>query len=184
MSLLLARFKPTRSFYFQALTASGLATFSDVLCQKVAEKHRRYDPWRTARFAATALLLVVPVQYNWFRLLNNRLFPGTSLSVGIKRMLADQIIVAPLLTPLFIFTLKLLESGNVQRAKEGTRKVIKPVLVNNYKVWPLVQTLNMTLVPLPLRVIFVQFVSIFWNIYVSHAANKPVYIARSGNNPL
>ena len=43
-----------------------------------------------------------------------------------------------------------------------------------YKVWPIVQTMNFTLVPVQHRTNFVQLVSLCWNMYLTWMSNKPV----------
>uniref|UniRef100_A0A914E7W0 Mpv17-like protein n=1 Tax=Acrobeloides nanus TaxID=290746 RepID=A0A914E7W0_9BILA len=50
--------------------------------------------------------------------------------------------------------------------------VIGTVLIANYKIWPFVQFINMSLMPLHLRLVFVQVVSIFWNMYLSYENAK------------
>lgn len=42
----------------------------------------------------------------------------------------------------------------------------------NYKLWPLANAINFSLVPLKLRVLFANVVSVFWNMYLSAASNR------------
>jgi protein Mpv17 len=71
-------------------------------------------------------------------------------------MLADQSIAAPILTSSFIFVLQLVNGHSIESAVNKLRTSFVPVMSTNYKVWPLVQFLNMSVIPLQFRVIFVQ----------------------------
>lgn len=47
-------------------------------------------------------------------------------------------------------------------------------LMANYKLWPVAQALNFTIIPLNYRVIFVNFVAIGWNAYLSNLNAKNI----------
>lgn len=47
-------------------------------------------------------------------------------------------------------------------------------MLTAFKVWPFVQAVNFSLVPLQHRANFVQVVSLCWNMYLSWMSNKPV----------
>lgn len=42
----------------------------------------------------------------------------------------------------------------------------------NWKLWPAANLLNFSLVPLKLRVLFANVVSVAWNMYMSQSANR------------
>ena len=52
--------------------------------------------------------------------------------------------------------------------KEKLSKSYIPGLKANYMVWPLVQSINFKFVPLDLRVLVVNIVSLGWNCFLSY----------------
>jgi len=42
----------------------------------------------------------------------------------------------------------------------------------NYKIWPLANLINFSVVPLKFRVLFANVISVFWNMYLSAASNR------------
>jgi protein Mpv17 len=53
-------------------------------------------------------------------------------------------------------------------AKEKLDKTYWNALTSNWMVWPFVQVVNFSFVPLDYRVLFVNGLSIFWNCYLSY----------------
>jgi protein Mpv17 len=80
----------------------------------------------------------------------------------------DQAIGAPLFCSLILFNLNLFETRSVKNAISKTSNIVGPVLLTNYKFWPFIQLVNLTVVPIQFRVVLVQFCSIFWNMYISY----------------
>uniref|UniRef100_A0A183C0N4 Mitochondrial inner membrane protein Mpv17 n=1 Tax=Globodera pallida TaxID=36090 RepID=A0A183C0N4_GLOPA len=152
------RIFPGKPFFIQIFSAGALAAVGDILCQKLFEKRDKWDPFRTSRFALTTAIVIA----------------GNKMSVrtGLKRVLADQSIIAPTLTAAFLFSVNFLDSFSAQSAVQRTKRIYFDVLVNNYKFWPFVQMVNLTVIPLQFRVVFVQFFSIFWNIFLSFKTNN------------
>lgn len=76
-------------------------------------------------------------------------------------MAADQLFFAPIgLGVYFLATSKLLEKVDNGR---GYRKA----LMANYAIWPWLQLINFSFIPLQLRIPFIGFASIGWNAYLS-----------------
>jgi protein Mpv17 len=105
-------------------------------------------------------------------LLERRVKSTSKVVVGLKRTALDQIFAAPMLTSTFIFILQLLNGHSMEMAASRTRSVFVPVMWNNYKIWPAVQFLNMSVIPLQYRVVFVQFIAVFWNMYLSSKLHR------------
>ena len=43
----------------------------------------------------------------------------------------------------------------------------------NWVVWPVLQTINMSVVPLQYRLLYVNVASLFWSAYLSNMASSP-----------
>jgi hypothetical protein len=56
---------------------------------------------------------------------------------------------------------------NLYKALMACRADLAAVWVAQYKVWPAVDWFNFTYVPEPLRVLFIGFITLFWNCYLA-----------------
>ncbi|CAD5235420.1 unnamed protein product [Bursaphelenchus xylophilus] len=139
----LSKLLPSRSFVKQILGAGALASTSSCLSQTFIEKNDEIDYQRVLNFGLVTMAIVGPIQFHWFRFLS-RFIEGTSFKTGFKRMVVDQLIAAPLLTSLFLFNIQLLESKSIDTSINRTRNVLGAVMTNNYKLWPMVQLINMS----------------------------------------
>uniref|UniRef100_A0A914XU41 Mitochondrial inner membrane protein Mpv17 n=1 Tax=Panagrolaimus superbus TaxID=310955 RepID=A0A914XU41_9BILA len=162
------------------MSASGvLSGTSNFLCQKFVEKQEKVDFIRVAKFAGLISCLIAPIAYRWIHFIEKRI-PATSLGnttsgklkVGVGRVILDQTIAAPILTFICIFSLNTLETWSTAAAYERTKTVYWTVLCKNWNLWPFVQLVNLTFVPLQYRIVLVQFVSVFWNIYLSYVQHQ------------
>lgn len=107
-----------------------------------------------------------PVATTWFGFLQRRVvFPGRPNLEILARVGLDQTVLAT--TNLFVFlnTMALLEGTS---ASEKLEKTYWPALSRNWMVWPFVQFINFKYVPLDLRVLVVNVVSLGWNCYLSY----------------
>uniref|UniRef100_A0AC35G661 Uncharacterized protein n=1 Tax=Panagrolaimus sp. PS1159 TaxID=55785 RepID=A0AC35G661_9BILA len=170
-----------KSFFLQMSGSAVLSGTSDFLCQKFVEKREKVDFARVGRFAFLISCCIAPIAYKWIHFIEKK-FPAApvaknssffwnnvgKLKAGLPRVVLDQLIAAPILTSIFLFSLNGLESRSIATARARTAAVYWTVLQNNWKVWPFVQLINLTFVPIQYRVLLVQFVSLFWNIYLSH----------------
>lgn len=157
-------------FFTQVISAGVLAGSGDVIGQTIVEGQRTketYNLKRTIRFASIATCFVAPVMYRWFRFLET--IRGHPRILPLKRVLIDQSIMAPLLTYAFITMIHIMEGKKPKKALENSRKQICPILLTNYKVWPLIQLFNFYFIPLRYRIMLIQTIGILWNAYLSHA---------------
>lgn len=61
----------------------------------------------------------------------------------------------------------IVERNNLQSIQENIKKHYMDILRVNYSLWPAVQLINFTLIPLQRQVLFAQTVALFWNTYLS-----------------
>jgi len=85
----------------------------------------------------------------------------------VKRVVADQLVMAPLGLAFFVSSMGFMEGKNTQEVKEKFQDMYLPAILANWKVWPLVQAINFRLMPLQYRVPFQSSCGIAWNIYLS-----------------
>ncbi|KAI1321071.1 hypothetical protein EDD11_008652 [Mortierella claussenii] len=90
-----------------------------------------------------------------------------AMTPALKRVVADQTLFAPVGLALLFSGLTVLEGGGVPEIKEKLNNTYIDALKANYMVWPLVQLVNFSVMPLNLRLPFVSAVGIAWNAYLS-----------------
>jgi protein Mpv17 len=113
-----------------------------------------------------SLAIFGPLATTWFGFLQRRVvFPGRPNTEILARVGLDQAILAPGNLFLFLNTMALMEGTS---AKEKLDTTYWPALSRNWMVWPIVQFINFKYVPLELRVLVVNVVSLGWNCYLSY----------------
>ncbi|TYJ52904.1 hypothetical protein B9479_006492 [Cryptococcus floricola] len=144
-----------------------------------------YDPTRTLRFAVFGMAMG-PIIGRWMRLLEKRIpMPNVSRGGGLtlpggvvrkkggegiqlaKRVLADQVVMAPIGLCLFVGSMGIMEGHSQLEISEKFRDIYWAALFANWKIWPLIQTINFKLMPIQYRVPFQSTCGIAWTLYLS-----------------
>lgn len=163
--------------------------FGDLLAQQAVERKGRlgHDWHRTLRLAIWGLCITGPFNCIWYQFLERYINSYDIITTSFARMALDQFIIAPIFLALFFaYNVFLEENSNAglqpakslfsrgwkQQLRTKMRQNYWDVLKSNWKVWPLVQCLNFSIVPLQYRLIFVNIVALGWNAYLSVATNK------------
>lgn len=67
-----------------------------------------------------------------------------------------------------------METGKPELGIQAIQDKLWPTLKVNWVVWPVLQGINFSLVPLQYRLLYINFCSLFWSAYLSNmAAAKP-----------
>jgi len=144
----------------KALTSATLSFLGNVVAQKVIER-RPLDLQRTIKFASWGMVMS-PIVHFWYMFLE-KTFRGKN-NTNIPKLLLDQFAFSPLLNMLF-FTFMAILDGQPSRAPTDIKNTLWPALKASWKYWPLVQYINFTFVPVPLRNLFGSLAAFLWNIY-------------------
>lgn len=130
----------------------------------------RFDWLRLLRLASFAGLLFAPVTKRWFEFLEAA-YPGTGMVVALKRMATDQICYSIcVISSLFMWTGLWESGGSLTWALSKLRANLWPALKANWMVWPAVQLVNLSVVPLDMRMIVGALVNIPWTAYLAMKA--------------
>jgi len=89
----------------------------------------------------------------------------------VLSVIGDQLIFTPPLMTSFLFLNDFMINWNVKKAVNNVREKVWRGLKMNWTVWPPVQLINFWLIPIPFRVLFVNFVGLFWSMYLSYLQN-------------
>lgn len=106
-----------------------------------------------------------PVVTTWINFLARRVnIAGRPRLETLARVGCDQGAFAPVMIGVFLSSMATMEGVS---AKERLEKTWWTALKTNWLVWPFVQMINFTFMPLQHRVLFANVISIGWNSYLS-----------------
>ena len=71
----------------------------------------------------------------------------------------------------FFATTMMSSGGDVQKSLDSITEKLWPTLKVNWTVWPVLTAFNLSVVPLPYRILFINFCSLFWSAFLSNMAN-------------
>lgn len=151
----------------QSITTSLLFATGDVTAQQLVERRgtKDHDAARTARMALYGGTVFGPAATTWYRFLQTKVVLSTPRRTMLAQVACDQGLFAPVFIGIFLSSMAALEGS---WPRENLERNYRTALTTNYAVWPAVQMVNFSLVPLHHRVLFVNVVSIGWNSYLSY----------------
>lgn len=132
---------------------------------------QRYDLSRTARSVIYGSCIFSFIGDQWYKFLNKIRLPNrpqSSIANTAFRVAVDQLCFAPFGIPVYFFCMTLLAGGSLRDCKTKVENLWWGVLTTNWVIWPAVQTLNFSLVPVHHRLQATNFVAIMWNTYLSY----------------
>ncbi|KAK9501154.1 hypothetical protein O3M35_002245 [Rhynocoris fuscipes] len=183
LSSMLATYKKLLSQHtlkVQSIQTAILMGAGDVIAQSVVERTQKdYDIYRTLRFTLLGSA-IGPSLYVWYSLLDRIIGKNLASTVNFSliklekpliKVAIDQGIFAPIFLALFVSTTSLLEGKGVDDLKNRLKDDYPDILLANYKVWPGVQIVNFSIIPLQFRVLFLQIIALAWNTYLAWRLN-------------
>ena len=111
------------------------------------------------------LCFIGPVNTVWFRFLHRI---GVS---PIKSLIADQIVIGPVICAGFCFLHPLLSGKSKDEAVDHLFAKFWSVILTGWCLWTPCQTVNFIFVPYQFRLLYTQVVSLIWNTILSYMAN-------------
>lgn len=118
-----------------------------------------------SKFGLTTSGVFGPAATKWYQFLQKNINLRTKTQTTAARVLADQTIFASTNMCLFLSSMAVMEGSSPQ---EKLKKSYVSGLKANWVVWPAVQSVNFTMVPLEHRVLVVNIVSLGWNCFLSY----------------
>lgn len=107
----------------------------------------------------------------WYGALDARCTATTRFGRTMQKVFIDQVVFAPFFLGCLLSLIGYSQHQDVEKVKEKLRHDYTDILVANYSLWPWVQIINFSLVPLNYQVLLTQTVAVFWNIYFSWRTN-------------
>ncbi|CAN0391400.1 unnamed protein product, partial [Laminaria digitata] len=183
----------------KVITSGVICGVGDIMAQALAFKPapgqvftmgafaKAVELQRFAIYGVIGALWIAPVVHYWFDLLESvmkspkgppKTFAG-KMGKALKMVSLDQTIGAPVVNAGFMFlftfaTAVCTGTQGVQASRKSldmVRGSIWSTLLVCWKIWPVANLINFAFVPANLRVLFMNFVGLGWNIYLSAAVN-------------
>lgn len=156
--------------------AFSLLTFGlgDILSQYLEIRLNPEQFWDFKRFIIQSSfgIIITPYYYLQFNILMPRLMPVYKKFYLTKNLIYDQSVGAVCVLVLFFGYIDLISGKTFTEMNELMKLKMWPSLVDTWKVWPILQAINFSIIPIHLRVLFVYFFSIFYNAYLSYVQNN------------
>jgi len=162
-------FGPKILLLTNTLSSGGLFVLGDLIQQKSGTQAHDYE--RSMRMFAVGLSQGPPHHY-WYEALDKKL-PGKTAAIIGKKILADQIFAAPFFAVTFIVFAALLEGKRLAQAWREFVDKFPTIYLFDWIIWPPSQAVNFLLVPARFRVLYVNFVTVLWDIFLSYMKHLP-----------
>jgi len=171
----------------QGCTASSLFGAGDIICQTIERyqyrskmieesdekkekgeklKDFKYDWTRVGRMATVGFVVVGPACHFWYKFLDSRM-PSTKTVQVIQKILVDEFLFGPIYLGTFFVSISTLEGMTPQQTAQKIKKDFLPTFKMDMTVWPPAQAINFFFLPPSYRVLYISFISLFWNAYLS-----------------
>jgi len=158
----------------KSLTSGVIFALSDISAQKIessSSTNSKLNVKRTVYSVAVGSIFGVAA-HHWYGLVF-RLMPDTTLLSTLKKAALGQIFFGPSLTCVF-FASALLQSGSFT-FKNWFRQIradLPGVWISGLGFWPIVDLISYSFIKEQWILLFVNFCSFIWTIYVSMVANR------------
>ena len=126
-------------------------------------------------------MYISPALHFWYGrgvpLVTSKVF-GNNLSPFMKSvggMVFDQLLFAPILLSGFFVFNGFIQTFDMDGLKNGVKECkskIKETMMTNWKIWPAATLINFYYLPPQYRVLFANFIGLFWNTYLSWISNR------------
>lgn len=155
------------------VTSGVLMGAGDVVAQVGVERRKvaDMDMARLARMSAIGLCVSGPMVTGWYLILERTIKLSTVSRTAVAMTITDQTLFSPTIISVFFAMNVVLDGRPLSDAKKEVRELLWPTLKANWTIWPAAQLINFNFVPPQMRVLFVSTIALFWNSYISFAAN-------------
>jgi len=148
-------------------------TIGDLLAQTGFEKGEDYDVKRTLRLVAFGFFIHGPTSHYWYGALDN-VIKGVSTGAVISKVIIDQLIWNPIECVGFFTFIGMLEGEGIEGCKLKLQNDLKTAVTGSWKVWPLAHAVNFRFIPTSQRVLYMNCIQVFYNVFLSKIANHKV----------
>ncbi|CAH1801819.1 unnamed protein product [Owenia fusiformis] len=153
----------------KAITSGFITGLGQFLSQIITREPQRtgHFNWRAlASFTTFGFAFSGPLIHYFYTFLDQWVPPGTKYAT-IKKVLIDRFILAPPFLLMFFYVTAILDGQGHTVAAKKIQETFLPALLMNWRVWTVLQYINIKYVPREYRVLFGSAVALCWNIYLA-----------------
>lgn len=173
-----ALYGPKYLFVTNTVSCGLMMAIGDVTVQRIehhlsgSRSSKKNDWHRTGRLFVVGVLMG-PFNHGWYTFLD-KVLPAAKPLVVVKKILMDQIVAAPILAFGFFMGTNLLERIPFDKSWDEFKQKFWIVYKMDCMIWPAAQAINFFYLNPKFRVLYVSFVTIFWDSYLSFIKHKEV----------
>ena len=107
----------------------------------------------------------------WYGALD-KMIPGSGTMVVAQKVAADQLTWTIFINCAFFWTTTVMETGSSAKGVKAIEDKLWPTLKVNWVVWPVLQAVNLSVVPPDFRLLYINVASLFWSAFLSNMASN------------
>ena len=127
----------------------------------------KLDYSRLRTFATYGFAVSGPMLYMTYNKILPYIAPGTSKMAIMKKIIFTQTAFTLVSMSAFYTAIPLMQGNDPRECFMEIKHKLWPTMKTNWKVWPFLQLINFTFVPMQMQAAYVAFFSLFFNIYLS-----------------
>lgn len=155
----------------KAFTSFTGFAVGDLLAQFFIEKEADFDVKRFLRLASFGLLIHGPTSHYFYGFLDNTI-KGVGAVAVFSKVGIDQVIWNPIFGCAFFSYIGMLEGKGIEGCKTKIQNDLKTAVTGSWKVWPIAHAINFRFIPTSQRLLYINSIQIFYNVFLSIVANK------------
>nr|XP_045622059.1 mpv17-like protein 2 [Procambarus clarkii] len=101
-----------------------------------------------------------------------QVLPKRTAKVIFQKIMADQFIAAPFFAVTFFLGAGILEGKSLNSSWQEFKIKFPAVYAFDWLIWPPTQTINFYFIPAPYRVLYVNVITVIWDVFLSYMKHK------------
>lgn len=153
-----------------SFSLSGLGDVIEQHYEILTDKQPKWDVVRTRNMCCSGASVGIVCHY-WYKYLD-RLVPGYTIRIVLKKIVLDQVIGSPLYISTFFLTLGCIEGASLSEIIEDAKGKALKLYVAEWMIWPPAQFINFYLLSTKYRVLFDNTISLGYDVYTSKVVHS------------